>query len=87
MTILEAMGHGLPVVATRVGGNGEVILDGTTGRLVPHGDAAALAAALGDVLGHPERARRWGQAGRARVQGEFSLDVMARAYDQLYRGP
>lgn len=87
MTILEAMGHGLPVVATRVGGNSEVILDGTTGRLVPHGDPAALAAALGDVLGHPEWARRWGQAGRTRVQQEFSLDAMARAYDQLYRGP
>lgn len=86
MTILEAMGHGLPVVATRVGGNPEVILDGVTGTLVPHGDIPALATALRDTLTVPGRAREWGDNGRRRVQQEYSLEAMAGQYHRLYQG-
>lgn len=86
MTILEAMGHGLPVVATRVGGNPEVIVEGVTGTLVPHGDVDALAVALRDTLTVPGRAREWGDNGRRRVQQEFSLEAMAEQYHRLYQG-
>lgn len=82
---LEAMAAGLPVVASRVGGLGEVVLDGETGRLVPPGDAAALARALDEVLGDATLRVRLGAAGRARVQAEFTADRMVDAYEALYR--
>jgi glycosyltransferase involved in cell wall biosynthesis len=84
MTLLEAMAAGLPVVATRVGGNPEVVVDGETGLLVPPRDAKALAAAIGSLLEHPERARAMGAAGRARVHEQFSLDAMVGAYASVY---
>src|SRR5262245_140697 len=69
---LEAMGCGTAVVATRVGGIPEVVLDGETGRLVPPGDPAALAAAVREIGANPERAAEYGRAGRRRVEAEFS---------------
>src|SRR5262249_25564180 len=63
LTLLEAMARGLPVAATRVGGNPEVVLDGETGLLVPPRDPAALAAAMLHLLRHPDQSRRMGRAG------------------------
>lgn len=86
LVLLEAMAAGLPVVATKVGGIPEVVVDGVTGRLVPPGDAAALAAAVREVLDNPDLARRWGEAGRRRVEQSFTAAEMGRQTLDLYRG-
>jgi glycosyltransferase involved in cell wall biosynthesis len=84
LTLLEAMAAALPVVATDVGGNREVVIPGETGFLVPARDPAALARALIMLLGDPERAARFGAAGRARVATEFALGTTVAAYESLY---
>jgi glycosyltransferase involved in cell wall biosynthesis len=68
---LEAAAMALPVVATRVAGCVDAVVDGVTGALVPPGDVGALRAALAAYLGDPERRRRHGEAARARVLREF----------------
>jgi sugar transferase (PEP-CTERM/EpsH1 system associated) len=83
-TILEAMATGLPVVATRVGGNPELVVDGTTGRLVPRQEPEALAAAIAGYLENPERRLDHGTQARARAIGAFGLDTMRDAYADLY---
>ncbi|MEM9058512.1 MAG: glycosyltransferase, partial [Pseudomonadota bacterium] len=83
-TVLEAMATGLPVVATAVGGNPELIADGVTGSLVPVDDQAALAAALMDYAADAGRRRQHGLAARERAVAEFSLDTMVRRYAGLY---
>jgi sugar transferase (PEP-CTERM/EpsH1 system associated) len=84
VTLLEAMAAGLPIVATRVGGNPEVVVDGETGLLVPPRDSEALAAAIASLLDDPARAARMGSAGRDRVRQEFSLEALVRAYAAVY---
>jgi sugar transferase (PEP-CTERM/EpsH1 system associated) len=83
-TILEAMATGLPVVATRVGGNAELVQPGRTGALVPAGDVQAMAQALVEMAGDPDAALRMGQAGRIEVERRFSLQAMVGAYQGLY---
>jgi sugar transferase (PEP-CTERM/EpsH1 system associated) len=83
-TILEAMASGLPVIATRVGGNPELVEAGKTGQLVPAGDAPAMAAALLAYAKEPDRARLAGRAGRAAVEARFSMAAMVGAYRGLY---
>jgi alpha-maltose-1-phosphate synthase len=82
---LEAMACGTPVVASRVGGIPEVVVDGETGWLVPPGDPAALAEALRVALADPARARRMGEAGRRRVEAHFSWDRIAERTLAVYR--
>jgi glycosyltransferase involved in cell wall biosynthesis len=84
LAILEAMSAGLPVVASRVGGIPEAVVDGETGVLVPTGDPAALAGALRHVLGTPGFASALGAAGRARAERLFSVEAMVSAYRRLY---
>ena len=85
LTILEAMATALPVVATRVGGNPEVVIDQETGLLVP-GIARALADAIGGLV-HDERRRRvLGDAGRFRVKRHFSMARMVEDYASVYLG-
>lgn len=83
-TILEAMATGLPVIATRVGANGDLVVDGESGRLVPAADADALADAIVAVQAEPARAAAMGRAARVRAEQEFSLDRMVDRYHALY---
>ncbi len=83
-TILEAMASGLPVLATDVGGNGELIVSGETGALVAASDHQALAEHLLQLSAQPEQVRLMGKAGRARVESLFSIDSMVQAYKQVY---
>jgi sugar transferase (PEP-CTERM/EpsH1 system associated) len=85
-TILEAMASGLPVVATRVGGNPELIEEDVTGTLVPPADPEKLAAAIRIYRDDPSCAREHGRAGRERAVEKFSLSRMVRAYEALYDG-
>jgi glycosyltransferase involved in cell wall biosynthesis len=84
MALLEACAAGLPIVATDVGGNGEIIRDGDTGRLVAAEDPAALALAMLAVLREPARAMAQGNAARTWVENHGSLETMAARYAQLY---
>ncbi|HEX9625683.1 MAG TPA: TIGR03088 family PEP-CTERM/XrtA system glycosyltransferase [Acidiferrobacterales bacterium] len=83
-TILEAMACGLPVVATRVGGNAELVVAGETGQLVPASDPDALARAMLAYVREPQRAAREGAAGRVRIEQRFSLDAMVERYMAVY---
>jgi len=85
LVIPEAMAAGLPVVASRVGGIPELIVDGKTGLLVEPGDVAGLAARLRHLLADPQRAGELGRAGRALARAEYDVTAMARAYDRTYR--
>jgi len=84
-TILEAMATAKPVLATAVGGSPEIVVDGATGRLVPRGDAAAMADMLMAYADDPELAAAHGQAGLARIVERFSLAAMVASYDAVYR--
>lgn len=83
-TALEAMASGLPVVATDVGGNPEIIIDGETGQLVRRDDADMMANRLLLYIDNPKLARAHGRAGRERAVSEFSLDTMVESYCRLY---
>jgi starch synthase len=96
---LEAMACGVPVVASAVGGIPEIVVEGVTGELVtfegdgtakneprdPEAFARALAASISRLAADPERARRFGRAGRARVLDRFSWSAIADRTIQLYR--
>ena len=84
LSVLEAMAAGVPVVATAVGGVGELVVDGETGVLVEPGRPDLLAAALEALLREPDRALSMGAAGRARAQARFSRDRMVRETVALY---
>lgn len=83
-TILEAMASGLPVIATRVGGNPELVVQDRTGELVPSGDADAMARTIVAYATRPEQACVAGLAGRAEVERHFSMEAMEEAYRGLY---
>jgi len=83
-TILEAMATRLPVIATRVGGNAELIESGLTGLLVPQADSDALADALGRYSTDRAIARRHAKAARRLAQSRFSLARMVTDYCSLY---
>ncbi len=82
--ILEAMAVGLPVVATAVGGTPELVVDGSTGCLVPPSNPAALAKAIGDLLAQPAQRQQMGAAGRVRVEQQFTIQRMVQATEALY---
>ncbi len=84
LVALEAAQMGRPVVATDVGGLGEVVAHGETGLLVPREDPAAMAEAIVTLLADPERMQAMGQAGRERAATMFAFERMVDAYDALY---
>src|SRR5207253_3808495 len=83
--LMEAMAARLPIVATAVGGNPELIRPGENGLLVPPGDHRSLADALSRLLGDEESAARMGQRGRARVEADLAISRMAGEYGAAYR--
>lgn len=84
VTLVEAMAAGAPIVASRVSGIPEAVVDGETGVLVPPEDAAALATALERLLSDRELAAAMGRAGRERYERLFAIDVIADRYMQVY---
>ena len=83
-TILEAMASGLAVIATRVGGNPELVDEARTGSLVPSASSGVLARALTEMANNPERAAEMGLAGRQDVERRFSMQAMVGSYQGLY---
>jgi glycosyltransferase involved in cell wall biosynthesis len=81
---LEAMAHGRPVVATRVGGLRDLVVDGETGLVVPPRDPEALRAALRRLIADPDLRRRLGAAGRQRARERFSWDAVTSAVVDAY---
>ena len=84
MALLEAMAAECPVVATRVGGNVELVEEGVTGYLVPSENSQLLAERVIEFLRNKEKARRFGRRGRERVREKFSLAGMVDAYQACY---
>jgi glycosyltransferase involved in cell wall biosynthesis len=84
LTLLEAMARGLPVVATRVGGNSQVVVEGETGLLVPPQDPTSLAEALVRLRGSRDGMRRMGVEARRRVEALFEVRRMVSGYESLY---
>ena len=85
-TILEAMASGLPVVATSVGGNPELVVKGETGYLVPANDPMTMAEALLPYIESQQLRRQHGLAGRSRVEQRFSMQSMVDGYTGVYDG-
>lgn len=83
-TILEAMASGLPVVATRVGGNPDLVVAGETGQLIAAASTEELTEALRQYLREPSLIRFQGDGARTRAEQEFSLDTMVERYLSVY---
>jgi glycosyltransferase involved in cell wall biosynthesis len=82
--LLEYMAAGRPIVATAVGATPEMLEDGEHGLLVPPGDAARLAGAIGRLLREPELARRLGAAARRRARERYGREAMVRRFEGFY---
>lgn len=83
-TALEAMAAGRPVVASRLAGLAEVVAEGETGFLFPHGDKALLARRTRLLLDDPELRRRMGEAGRRRARDQYSVEGLIQRCGELY---
>jgi glycosyltransferase involved in cell wall biosynthesis len=86
LTLLESMGYGIPIVATRVGGNPELVLEGETGYLVPVNNQSLLADRIVKLLVNPELRRRMGEAGQRRIERRFQMQNVASQYLEIYKG-
>jgi glycosyltransferase involved in cell wall biosynthesis len=83
---MEAMSAGIPVVATDIPGNRDLVIPGETGLLVDVGDRASLAQKTLMILGDSGLAGRFGTAGKKRMLEEFSIERMVERHEELYRG-
>ena len=84
--IVEGMFAGLPMIVTDVGGNGEAVVQGATGLVVPSHAPQELSDAIVRLAGDPDMRARYGQAGRQRAETVFTLDACVTRYERLYRG-
>ncbi|MBI4092924.1 MAG: glycosyltransferase family 4 protein [Candidatus Kerfeldbacteria bacterium] len=82
--LLEAMSTGLPVIATAIGGNTDIIQDGRTGLLVPSEDATLLARRMTDLLSNEEQRRTLGANSRRFIRDHYDIDVLLPKFQQLY---
>jgi glycosyltransferase involved in cell wall biosynthesis len=85
VSLIEAMAARRPVVASNIGSVRDLVGHGQNGLVVPARDAAAFAAAIGQLIDSPELRRKLGDAGRQTVEASFSLPAVIRAYENLYR--
>jgi glycosyltransferase involved in cell wall biosynthesis len=85
MALLQAMGHGLACVVTPVGGMGDLVEDGETGRVVPEDDCQALSLALGELLDNPGLRKTLGQRAYALVRRQYAPDIVMKHLDDVYR--
>ncbi len=84
-TILEAMASGLPVIAIRVGGNSQLVIEGETGFLVEQDSLRTLVARLSDYIQNPPMRQAHAAAARKRAEAQFSLDGMVSCYQEIYQ--
>jgi glycosyltransferase involved in cell wall biosynthesis len=85
LVLLQAAAAGLPIIATNVGGNGEVVIDGSNGRLIKAGDPDLFALAMRGVLALSQGERKsMGDAGRVRVESMFQTTRVVDRWEQLY---
>jgi L-malate glycosyltransferase len=85
VALIEAMAAGLPIVATRVGGNPELIIHGQTGLLVEPENVANLAVSIRSLLIDPGQRAQMGEAAQIRMKTEFTVESMAKRYAELYQ--
>ena len=85
LTLLEAMSAGLPIVATNVGGNPEIVIDNKSGMIVPPQNINSMANAIIRIMSDKDTAKQMGLAGKIRAQERFSIEAMVSQYEQLYR--
>ena len=83
-TILEAMSTGLPIVATRVGGNAEIVKEEYTGKLVPPGIPETMAEAISIYYRDPGLLDSHGKAARKQIESSFSMEAMTNSYLEVY---
>lgn len=82
--IMEAMASGLPCVVTDVGGNGELVVDGETGYVVPPNDPATMAQKILCLFKNEKLRKEMGMAGRRRIEKDFSVDKMVSETKEIY---
>lgn len=83
--VIEAMQNGVPVIASDIVGNRDLVEDGQTGRLVKLGNSADFARQTNILLDDPERSRQWGRAGAKRIEQQFSVEKMVQCHVDLYQ--
>lgn len=84
VAILEQMACGIPIVATNVGGNADLVKHGVTGAIVPPSDPDALAAAIRDLLLSPVKREQFGTAARRKIESQYTINAITRQYADLY---
>lgn len=84
LALLEAMANKLPIVATNVGGNPEVVIDGKTGILVPSGDIFSLVMAITELIKDENKRKNMGEDGFVMVKKEFAVEKMIANHEELY---
>lgn len=85
LTLIEACAATKSIVATNVGGNAEIVEHEENGLLVPSDQPETLARGILEILSDREKAKRMGEAGRKKFEEEFTLDIMVRRYEDLYK--
>jgi phosphatidylinositol alpha-1,6-mannosyltransferase len=85
LVYLEAMARGKPVIGGAHGGAAEIIEDGITGYLVPHGDPIQLATSIEALLADQAHAKEMGSRGKQRVDNEFRFNIFAKSFKKILR--